>query len=143
MNARTVNIVETQAVMSTQLGTVVEAVNAQISAAGSAAASRAAAADEAAASRAAAADAQIQTALNSITASVSRQVTALQTNVTNVIAAAGGSGAGSSPKNAGTSCKAIKSKFSNSNNGNYWVKNPLGGESLVCATGSSWTSVGS
>lgn len=136
MQTRTTNIVTQQAVMSTQVATVVTAVSTQLDAARNAAAAATAeastafaaaagAADAAAASRATAADAQIQSALGAITTSVSRTVAGLQTNVETIVSSIGGTGDGSTPKNAGMTCTAIRAAFASSSNGFYYVHNPV------------------
>lgn len=126
MTARTIDIVTNQAAMSTQMSTVVDAVNAQLVTAAASASSAAAAADT-----------RIQSAIGSITSSVSSTVASLQTNVSTLVAASGGTGDGSSPKNAGASCKAIKTAFPSSSNGNFYIKNPLGLSAFDAGSSSS------
>ena len=136
MTTRTINIVTQQAAMSTQVDSVVNAVSTQLEAARIAAAAAAAeistssaaaadAADAAASSRATAANAQIETALGQITTSVSRTVAGLETNVSTLVAATGGTGDGSTPKNAGTTCTQIKAAYPASSNGYFYVNNPV------------------
>lgn len=83
------------------------------------------AADAAASSRATSANAQIETALGQITTSVSRTVAGLETNVSTLVAATGGTGDGSTPKNAGATCTQIKAAYRSSSNGYYYVDNPV------------------
>ena len=136
MQARTTNIVAQQASMSTQVASVVAAVSGQLDSARTAAAAAAAEAstafaaaaseaNAAATSRAIVANAQIQTALGQITTSVSRTVAGLETNVSTLVASTGGTGDGSTPKNAGRTCTAIKDAFRSSSNGYFYVHNPV------------------
>ena len=141
MQTRTINIVAQQAAMSTQVTSVVAAVSSQLDSARTAAAAAAAEAstafataateaNAAAASRAVAANAQIQTALGQITTSVSRTVAGLETNVSTLVASTGGTGDGSTAKNAGRTCTAIKDAFRSSSNGYYYVYNPVNSSEL-------------
>jgi hypothetical protein len=56
---------------------------------------------------------------------VDREISSLMTNVTTILATTGGSGDGSSPRNAGMRCRDIKRDFPSSPNGMYYVYNPV------------------